>query len=58
MSACPNGQACIDYVTGADGMYYFTLAPGDYVIKVNGVERSRVSVPGQQSFDVDPIQVQ
>lgn len=57
VSMCAVGQACTDYVTGPDGMYYFTVAAGDHLIKINGAEKLRVAVPDQETFDVDPLVV-
>lgn len=57
VSLCTAGQGCVKYVTGSDGMYYFDTAPGDHVVMVNDVEHLRLTVPDQQSLDIDPIQV-
>lgn len=55
VSVCASNNACIDYVTGNDGMFYMQLEPGQYSISVNGVQKTSVAIPDQPNFDISAI---
>lgn len=55
VSLCLVGSGCLQYMTGQDGMYYFNAAPGDHILLVNGVQRHRIFIPNQLSFDIPPL---
>ena len=46
---------CQTYITGYDGMYYFSAAPGRYDVRVNGTVKSQVDIPNSPHFDVAPV---
>ena len=48
----PAPASCQRFTTGYDGMYYFTVDPGPYVVRINGVERKRVVVTTVPVFDI------
>jgi len=56
VNLCALNGACQSYVTGTDGMYYFTVAPGNYKVVIGGVERLQISVPDAYSFDMPAVQ--
>jgi hypothetical protein len=55
---CVAGYAqCMDYMTGYDGMYYFNVYAGTYVVYINGVQRfPAFYVPNQPYYDLMAVQ--
>jgi hypothetical protein len=47
-------NACTTYVTGSDGMYYLSVPPGNYELKVNGTSRGTMTIPDQPVYGIDP----
>ncbi len=48
--ACPAAT-----VTGADGMYYLQVPPGNYQLVINGMTKQQLQVPDVPLFDVAPL---
>jgi hypothetical protein len=56
VTLCSAPNACAPAVmTGADGMYYLTIEPGNYQLMINGMQKQQLSIPaGVPLFDVSP----
>ncbi len=56
VALCTAPGACVAQgVTGADGMYYLTTAPGNYQLVINGMTKQQLQVPDVPLFDVAPL---
>lgn len=55
VAACWAPNACLFYLTGYDGMFYFVLNPGQYVLYVNGQAKAPLNVPDSYNYDVPPL---
>jgi len=56
VALCSAPGACTPAVTtGADGMYYLSVGPGNYQLVINGMQKQQVSVPDVPLFDVAPL---
>lgn len=56
VALCTAPGACVaQAVTGADGMYYLTTAPGRYQLVINGMTKQQLQVPDVPLFDVAPL---
>ncbi len=52
----PDTKRCQAFMTGYDGMYYFSVDPGRYVVRINGVVRREVVINNVPSFDIPGLQ--
>ncbi len=52
---CISDNQCLYYVTGTDGMYYFSAVPGVHRIWVNGIFRLEINIPNRPYFDIAPL---
>lgn len=52
----PDTRRCQAFMTGYDGMYYFSVDPGRYVVRINGVVRREVVVNNVPTFDIPGLQ--
>jgi hypothetical protein len=55
VALCVPGSGCVQYRTGPDGMYYFSVPPGNYVLQVNAHPPLPVFVPNQPYVDLPPV---
>lgn len=55
VALCVPGSGCVQYRTGPDGMYYFNVPPGNYVLQVNAHPPLPVFVPNQPYVDLAPV---
>lgn len=55
VAACWAPNACAFYLTGYDGMFYFVLNPGPYVLYVNGQAKAPLNVPAAYNYDTPPL---